>query len=459
MKKKTIATMVNSGLIAALMFFAVAMPVSAAVDDFVANGNITVEGVNMHNDPSTADMTIISGSTAESWTLSSGVFTVTNPGPFSVSSADADAEILVVFLAGAQVACGRNTTPGTSTVTVPTDSGTYTIKPSSSNNASCGGSSGTGDTGGSNGGGGGGGGTPATSGTATINANETKDFGQLPTAGKEMFMYVNSVASFSVAGSTGGHSLTMTGLDTATKVITFTLQSTPVTGSLSLGQSALYDLNGDGVKDVKVTFNALTVNKIDLTIEPAPKAATESAGVKLIAKENTQDAAVYSIGADGKKYVFPDSKTYFTWYENFDDVVRVSVTVLDSYPDGGAMTNRAGTKLVKTVNSNKTYAVEPGGVLRHIPSEAVAAALYGPNWALRVNDVIPGFFSSTYTLGEPLTDQYPSGTLVKSGTDIYYIENGTKRKVSTTVFTEKAFNNTFVINVSDLSKYTSGSDY
>ena len=207
----------------------------------------------------------------------------------------------------------------------------------------------------------------------------------------------------------------------------------------------------------KISIFALTLATVITTSgfqASSVKAAGNYGDGSLLAKAGEAGAAVYVI-RDGKKVVFPDSKTYFTWYENFDTVVKVSVAELDMYPEGGVVPVRPGTKLVTHVNTAKVYAVEPGGTTRHIPSAEVAASLYGANWASRVMDVIPGYFSS-YTEGSALSNTLPTGTLVKDGSTYYYIDNGTKRAfASMDAFEANNFNLNYVINAS-LSSYTAG---
>ncbi len=179
----------------------------------------------------------------------------------------------------------------------------------------------------------------------------------------------------------------------------------------------------------------------------------------LFAKINTKDATVYYIGSDCKKYAFPDPKTYYTWYDNFDKVVRVTVDELDLYPDGGVINYRPGIKLVKTQDSNKVYAVEPNGVLRHITSAAMARSLYGDNWHTLVQDVIQGYFVSTYTKGSSLNDLLPTGTLAKEPDNdtIYYIQNGKKRAFSSlAAFNANYFRMKDVVIRTNLASYTSG---
>lgn len=192
----------------------------------------------------------------------------------------------------------------------------------------------------------------------------------------------------------------------------------------------------------------------------ATKASTYSAG-SLLALENIPNATVYYIGEDGKKYAFPDSKTYFTWYNDFDNVVRVNISTLDEYPDGGIIPYRAGIKLITHQNTNKVYAVSPGGKLHHIPTEQVAKNLYGDNWTSLVQDVIPGYFSSSYQLDLELSETLPDGAIVKStdSPDYYYIEQGKKRKFSSEQsLRDNDFDIENVIEKSDLSDYELGLD-
>jgi hypothetical protein len=110
---------------------------------------------------------------------------------------------------------------------------------------------------------------------------------------------------------------------------------------------------------------------------------------------------VYYCGADGRRYVFPNEKTYFTWYADFAGVATITDQEMSSLMIGGNVTYKPGAKLVKIKTDPKVYAVAAGGVLRFIPSEAVAAALYGTSWARTVED-IPDEFFVNYTVGEPV---------------------------------------------------------
>jgi len=128
--------------------------------------------------------------------------------------------------------------------------------------------------------------------------------------------------------------------------------------------------------------------------------------------------AVYYYGADAKRYVFPDEKTYMTWYSDFSSVITITDAELATIPIGGNVTYRPGVKLVKITTDPKVYAVEQNGELRWVTTEAVASCLYGSSWGTMVNDVPDPFFVN-YTIGDSITDcaQYdPSAASAASPT-------------------------------------------
>src|SRR3972149_3868190 len=82
------------------------------------------------------------------------------------------------------------------------------------------------------------------------------------------------------------------------------------------------------------------------------------------------NSSVYYLGADGKRYVFPNSQTYFSWYSDFSSVKTIPQTELYGYSLGGNVTMRAGTNLIKITTDPKVYAVTASGTLHWIESEA-----------------------------------------------------------------------------------------
>jgi len=162
-------------------------------------------------------------------------------------------------------------------------------------------------------------------------------------------------------------------------------------------------------------------------------------------------SSVYYLGADNKRYVFPNEATYFSWYSDFSGVVTVPQAELESYPLGKNVTVRPGTKLVKITTNPKVYAVTTNGMLLAVPDEATAKALYGDMWAKRVVDVADSFFQNyTISTNTVSATAYPAGSLVKFGTDatVYYIaEDGTARAISSeTVMSANRFKMSDVIS-------------
>ncbi len=111
---------------------------------------------------------------------------------------------------------------------------------------------------------------------------------------------------------------------------------------------------------------------------------------------------VYYCGADGKRYVFPNAKTYATWYADFSSVKILSDAVLASIPLGGNVTYRPGVRLVKITTDVKVYAVAPGGTLRWITTGDLATKYYGANWSKLVDDVPDAYFTN-YRIGADIT--------------------------------------------------------
>ncbi|OGL95583.1 hypothetical protein A2348_02260 [Candidatus Uhrbacteria bacterium RIFOXYB12_FULL_58_10] len=112
-------------------------------------------------------------------------------------------------------------------------------------------------------------------------------------------------------------------------------------------------------------------------------------------------SAVYYVGKDGFRYVFPNDKTYFTWYSNFDTVKTLSDADLATIQIGGNVTYKPGAKMIKINSDPKTYAVDDGGTLRWVMSEEVAVSMYGSAWNTKIDDVPDAFFSN-YDMGSDI---------------------------------------------------------
>lgn len=111
-----------------------------------------------------------------------------------------------------------------------------------------------------------------------------------------------------------------------------------------------------------------------------------------------ENPSVYYCGADGKRYVFPNSKTYATWYSDFSEVKTISLEEMSKISLGGNVTYRPGIKLVKIQTDPHVYAVDINGILRLILTPVIAEKYYGKDWNKRVEDIPDAFFSN-YKLG------------------------------------------------------------
>jgi hypothetical protein len=110
---------------------------------------------------------------------------------------------------------------------------------------------------------------------------------------------------------------------------------------------------------------------------------------------------VYYCGKDGKRYPFPNEKTYFTWFKDFSPVKRLADAIISSITVGEYVTYRPGIRMLKLFTDPKTYAVSKGGILRHMPDETTAADLYGGGWRAIIDDIAEEFFFG-YILGKPI---------------------------------------------------------
>lgn len=118
--------------------------------------------------------------------------------------------------------------------------------------------------------------------------------------------------------------------------------------------------------------------------------------------ENTYaDSAVYYYASNGRRYVFPNEKVYFTWYTSFSNVRILSIEDMSKIPIGGNITYRPGVKPVKFQTDDKVYAVYRNGELRWLKTEQVARDVYGNDWTKKVDDISEAFYVN-YHFGTPI---------------------------------------------------------
>ncbi len=145
---------------------------------------------------------------------------------------------------------------------------------------------------------------------------------------------------------------------------------------------------------------------------PPAKAADISAGDLIKASQ----PAVYYYGSNGKRYVFPNEKTYKTWYGDFSGVKTITDAELAAIPIIANVTYKAGVKMVKITTDPKVYAVAKGGVLRWIKTESTAIALYGADWNTKIEDIPDAFFTN-YTVGAEIASLADFDKAVETAAD------------------------------------------
>lgn len=172
-------------------------------------------------------------------------------------------------------------------------------------------------------------------------------------------------------------------------------------------------------------------------------------------------STVYYYASDGSRYAFTSEASYFTWYEDFDDVEWMSDDEIADISLAGNIVNRPGSFWIKIQSDPKTYAVTPQGQIRWIESEEVAEDLAGSDWNQFILDVSDSFFPD-YTVGTSLMeagDAY-NGALVDMDGTTYLVWNDEMRVVSDDGFDDNMFQDRFVLDGDgmDLAGLDAGDD-
>jgi plastocyanin len=149
-------------------------------------------------------------------------------------------------------------------------------------------------------------------------------------------------------------------------------------------------------------------------------------------------SGVYYYASNGKRFVFPNEKTYFTWFKDFSGVKTISDAQLGVLPLGGNVTYRPGVKMLKITTDPRTYVVDQGGILRHVGSESLANTLYGLNWQDKIEDLPDPFFTN-----------YKLGTAIQTASDYKPADVTT---LTATIAQDKQFDETSVtVSIGDMA--------
>lgn len=163
--------------------------------------------------------------------------------------------------------------------------------------------------------------------------------------------------------------------------------------------------------------------------------------------KTAKNPAIYIIDDNLKRHLFSNEVTFWTWYSggwSAQAIKLISQAEFDAFDADTNVRARPGANLIQFDNSNKIYAVTPGGVL------CETRALYGADWQLRVIK-IQSAFENDYVKDNACVvtsdGKYPDGTLIQyvKSTDIWYVDNGKKRRVSAEGFKANGFNNSSIV--------------
>lgn len=202
------------------------------------------------------------------------------------------------------------------------------------------------------------------------------------------------------------------------------------------------------------------VNQDPASAPELTPAVQQFAGVGMLVKR-PDIQAIYFIDNDNRRHAFVTLSIFNSWFPDFSNVTTIPADILSQIPLGSNVSVRPGTNLVKIESDPKVYAVEDYGILRWIPSESNMISLYGNNWASRVIDLPVSLFIN-YQIGEPINALvHPNGSLIRYAgqTNVYFIENATKRYVPSASFTGNLFQNKFrITDLSSSISYADGAD-
>jgi hypothetical protein len=243
--------------------------------------------------------------------------------------------------------------------------------------------------------------------------------------------------------SIGGATHTVNVASATATEATMTISSDPVTATFNVGIAKDIDTDGNGIDDLRVTYDGLNADgdpeftfaalELPVTcsmpsgmgvspINGAAQAITAVEAGNYIKSESFP--TVYYVTPTCGRRAFMNEQTYFTWSPSFDRVVDVSDATLSALSLQGIMLPKHNVVLVKIQSDAKVYAVTRNSsdsyapILRWVSTEDVANSLYGAAWADYVIDISAGLFP-----------RFEVGTAILTSGDLDVDRNLLKRRV------------------------------
>ena len=110
---------------------------------------------------------------------------------------------------------------------------------------------------------------------------------------------------------------------------------------------------------------------------------------------------VYYIDDELQRHPFIDAQTFFTFEDDFSNIVTVTDATLSTLTIADPMLPNPGVTLVKIQSDDNVYAVDASEGLRWITTEEIAIAMYGQSWSDYVIDLPPTLFPH-FTVGSAI---------------------------------------------------------
>jgi hypothetical protein len=267
-------------------------------------------------------------------------------------------------------------------------------------------------------------------GTYTIKAYAIDWIGNTETVGDGIIVTVNQSALNSASSSLSTVDVSKSylladGIDKVTVTVTVkNAYGTLLSGkTVSLSTGRLEDsiktvketTSGDGlatfeVSSISAGTSTLRAQVGSIELDQKPILIFSPVSIKAGNLIKGSGASVYFLSQNGKKYLFPTSAIYSSWYNrDYSQIKTISNNELNSKPLGGNVTVRP-SKLVQFVSmdtpwkimDSKVYAVASGGKLHWLKTAQVAVSIFGLNWEREIV-ATPEIFKTNYSFGADIS--------------------------------------------------------
>lgn len=190
-----------------------------------------------------------------------------------------------------------------------------------------------------------------------IGIGETKSGYVMDSSGRNFLVYINSQINFTIEGSNTQHNVNIIDLNIITGRIKIELRSELTTIELDIGEEKEVDLDNDGKNDIKVKYNELIINRVDITI-------TQLAGIEQTLNNNDlvkefNNPTVYLI-ENNKKRPIQSEQAFIA--KGFFWSAIIEVNDLSAYDIGVIIAEQtvqfSNNDLVKEFNNPAVYLIQ-----------------------------------------------------------------------------------------------------